>query len=685
MLLDPVLNDWNSDLFGSDYNEGVYGTPDEDVHWFDDDEDMRRGVLRDRSDDCTESTENYVCSDNVIVKRGVGRPPLKVRRLPSRGENGEFISDLSASTNAQIDIGKFINESCASKNVQIVNDNPNERVLVCSRMSERGLKNGGLIVKGCDRYDNASVVERKAFASIKLRFREAMSNHRDEFIEAIKREVSQCEKFEAFRRIHSRDIRRGEKVVGSMLLLNRKDNGRAKARIVVLGNQMEASQWEDIRASVVAHTSFRTVLIESLRKWGRELEMCYVDVDTAFLQSDHVESSCKNRLIVKPPQELVELGLAKTGEFWVVDSALYGQRDAPKRWQDTMSKWMNQQGDVRQSSMDSNAYILYSKDSICACILVYVDDVACFGARNHVKGFLERVRKRFECSQVSKLEDYLGFQLCRRNDGILVSQEKYISSILEKVGMKGANSVKTPLETGDDVPVWLKGDEVLSEKGMSEFHTDIGRLMYLCVNTRPDISYAVGRLACSMQKPTKRHTSCLKRIYRYLCGTPTLGLLYSYSPSFDYGLQVFVDSSWGAPRSVAGTAVMLFGHVACWFSKRETVVAMSSSEAELIAASMGAREARFVQLLWEDLTRERLNTKKLHCDNAGTLFISKSEGLVRKVRHLELSHYYVRELRTEHGFDLEKVASSDNVADIFTKSVGPQKLNLFRNMLGLSN
>eukprot|EP00253_Pinus_taeda_P005753 PITA_05753 len=131
----------------------------------------------------------------------------------------------------------------------------------------------------------------------------------------------------------------------------------------------------------------------------------------------------------------------------------------------------------------------------------------------------------------------------------------------------------------------------------------IGSLMYSMVCTRPNIVHAVGVLSRFMSKPGKEHWAAVKWVFRYLCGTSDYGLCYQGRPRLDKVLDIhgFVDADWAGDldkrRSTSGYVFILFGGVVSWMSKKQSVVALSTKEAEYMAATHASKEEVWLQRL----------------------------------------------------------------------------------------
>ena len=195
----------------------------------------------------------------------------------------------------------------------------------------------------------------------------------------------------------------------------------------------------------------------------------------------------------------------------------------------------------------------------------------------------------------------LGMELVRdRTAGwIRLSQTKYVRDILTANGLVlgAVKTHPTPAEvkarfTADSVPT--TDDELRwSAQHLSEYRRIVGQLIYCMIGTRPDIAWSVSQCARFFSGPAPCHLTAAKRILRYLAGTIDKPLTYSRDHPLG-GLLGFCDADWAgckdSRKSTSGWVLKLAGAAISWYSKRQSVVALSSAESEYIAACSCARQ-----------------------------------------------------------------------------------------------
>jgi hypothetical protein len=197
--------------------------------------------------------------------------------------------------------------------------------------------------------------------------------------------------------------------------------------------------------------------------------------------------------------------------------------------------------------------------------------------------------------------------------------------------------------------------------------------MWYALSTRPDIQFVVTSLAQFQAKPTKRAMDCVTRVFRYLKGTLKLGIFIPYpkaSQILRFILTPFTDASFAIPilasRSASGLIFLLNGVPIHWISRKQQLVALSSTEAEIIAASLCAQELLWIiQILAPIVHLEQPIEMKI--DNLSMKYIAESKLMSHRTKHLDIRYLFIKQLLEEHPVVLKWVPSEENIADILTK------------------
>ena len=269
-----------------------------------------------------------------------------------------------------------------------------------------------------------------------------------------------------------------------------------------------------------------------------------------------------------------------------------------------------------------------------------------------------------------------------------LDQKQYLEDLLRRLNMQDSATAPTPIVSR------LSADNAgapLSSEDHANYRMAVGSLLYLACWTRPDISFAVSELSRFVSAPAEAHMKAVKHLVRYLRGTMDLGLLYSKTaggagpPSV---LTAYVDADWaGDPdfrRSTTGYVLVLNGAAISWKSKRQTAIALSSAEAEFMAASSLVQEMIYIRRLLERLGFPQSEPTPIGEDNRTC--VAWAEGAVGgsdRAKHIDLRVHFVHEAVQANVLSLQVVRSADNLADLFTKPLAqPVFVSLRRRLMG---
>ncbi|GJU35905.1 putative ribonuclease H-like domain-containing protein [Tanacetum coccineum] len=230
-----------------------------------------------------------------------------------------------------------------------------------------------------------------------------------------------------------------------------------------------------------------------------------------------------------------------------------------------------------------------------------------------------------QMNSMGELTFFLGLQVKQKNDGIFISQDKYVTEILKKFGFSDVKTASTPMETHKPLLKDADGEEV----DVYLYRSMIGSLMYL-TSSRPDIMFAVCACARYQVNPKVSHLHVVKRIFRYLKGQPKLGLWYPKDSPFD--LVAYTDSDYAGAsldkKSTTGGCQFLRCRLISWQCKKQTVVANSTTEAEYVAASSCCGQVLWIQnqlLDYGDSNEKKLiQMIKIHTDKNVTDLLTKA-------------------------------------------------------------
>jgi hypothetical protein len=358
--------------------------------------------------------------------------------------------------------------------------------------------------------------------------------------------------------------------------------------------------------------------------------------------------------------------------------ALYRLKQAPSAWYKRLSGFLIKQ-DFKRGMVDTT---LFTKDIdrdlfICQ---IYANDII-FGSTNDALSheFATMMSKEFEMSMIGELNFFLGIQIKQMDHGTFVSQDKYLKDISKKFDMDNCKPNKTPMATNAHLNLDVEGKPV----DQSLYHSMIGYLLYLTAS-RPDIMFSVCLCAHFQANPKKSHLKALKRILRYLKHTPNIGLWYPKGANPT--LMGFFDSDFVGSlvdrKSTSGACHFLGRSLVSWSSKKQNSVALSTAEAEYIAADSCCTQILYLKqsLVHYNI---KLGSVPLLCDNESAVKIAKNPVLHSRTKHIDIHHHFLCEKEANEDIALQNVRSEEQLVDIFTKPWNERIFMRLRNELNV--
>lgn len=470
----------------------------------------------------------------------------------------------------------------------------------------------------------------------------------------------------------------GKKIIGLKWVYKLKKDAegrivRYKARLVAKGYAQEQGvDYDEVYAPVTRLETVRLLLALSAKKnWG----VHHLDVKTAFLNGD-----IKEDVYVAQPEGFEKTG--KEGFVYKLKKALYGLRQAPRAWYAKLSSYLEKLGFVK-CPYEPAVYVRKEHDEMLI-VAVYVDDLLITGSsKTMINKFKAEMNQRFQMNDLGRLSYYLGIEVEQKDGCIVLKQSGYARKILEKVGMMECNPTTYPM----DPKVLITSDESGEAVDATMFKSMVGGLRYL-LHTRPDISFSVGVVSRYMERPTKIHLEAVKRIMRYVKGTIHYGLVYS-EDSRNNVLNGFCDSDLAGHlddrRSTSGMVFYLNESVITWVSQKQRCVALSSCEAEFMAATAAACQAVWLRNVLSQITSELIGPVKICIDNRSAIDLAKNPVFHGRSKHIDVRYHFIRECVERGEVILQHVSSNEQRADIMTKALIKNKFEDMRKLLGVKN
>ncbi|GJS32124.1 putative ribonuclease H-like domain-containing protein [Tanacetum coccineum] len=357
---------------------------------------------------------------------------------------------------------------------------------------------------------------------------------------------------------------------------------RNKARLVTQGyTREEGIDYDEIFAPVARIEAIRLFLAYAS---FMAFIVYQIDVKSAFLYG-----TIEEEVYVCQPSGFEDPKFPN--KVYKVDKALYGVHQAPRVWYKTLSTYLIENR-FRRRIIDKTLFIKKDKDDILL-VQVYVD-VIIFGStkKSLCIEFESLMYKRFQISSMGELTFFLGLQVKQKDDGIFISQDKYVVDILKKFDFSSVKTTSTPLETNKA----LTKDEETEYVDVHLYRSMIRSLMYLTAS-RLDIMFVVCACARFQVTPKTSHLHAVKRIFRYLKGQPKLDLWHARDSPFD--LEAFSDSDYAKAsldrKSITGGYQFLSKRLISWQCNKQTIVDNSTTEAEYVASANCCGQVLWIQ------------------------------------------------------------------------------------------
>ncbi|GKD22311.1 putative ribonuclease H-like domain-containing protein [Tanacetum coccineum] len=277
------------------------------------------------------------------------------------------------------------------------------------------------------------------------------------------------------------DLPNGKRAIGTKWVYRNKKDERGiviknKARLVAQGyTQEEGIDYDEVFAPVARIEAIRLFLAYASFK---DFVVYQMDVKSAFLYG-----KIEEEVYVCQPPSFEDPDFPD--RVYKVEKALYGLHQAPRAWYETLSTYLLDNG-FQRGKIDKTLFIKRDKSDILL-VQVYVDDIIFGSTRKKMcTEFEKMMHKKFQMSSMGELTFFLGLQVKQKEDGIFISQDKYVNEILNKFGFSDVKTARTPMETQKALLKDADGEDVDEHL----YRSMIGSLMYL-TSSRPDIMFAV--------------------------------------------------------------------------------------------------------------------------------------------------------------------------------------------------
>jgi len=452
---------------------------------------------------------------------------------------------------------------------------------------------------------------------------------------------------------------------------------RYKARLVANSNtQREGIDFNETFAAVAKLPSVRAVLANAASQ-GWEIHQ--INIKNAYLNAELSET-----IYMHPPPGCLKPG--QEGKVCRLIKCLYGTRQAGFEWYETLCEFFVEIRFTR-SAVDHAVFFRHEGEFL-SVVSVSTDDMAISGntieSINWVKG---EFKKRFGISDLGEIKWLLGLEVKYNKAArtLSISQSAYVDKLVERFGLDDANTISTPFEpstilSSDQSPSTPPQTADMQNIPYKEL---VGSVAWSALATRPDILFPSSTLSQFMQNPGRAHWEAGKRVVRYLKGTRNYALNLT-DP--DEGIIAYVNADWGSQHhrhSISGHVVSLAGMPIAWGSKKQSIVALSSTEAEYVAMTNALKDVLWLRNLIAEIRAPITTPTPLHCDNQGAIALTHNNKFHPRTKHIDIHYHFIREAVENDHVLLSYCPTDAMIADVLTKALPRSKLLRFVEMLGL--
>ena len=451
---------------------------------------------------------------------------------------------------------------------------------------------------------------------------------------------------------------------------------RYKGRLVAIGSRQKYGvDYDEVFAPVPHQEAVKAAFAEIA---SLDLEVIQFDIKTAFLYA-----KLDKPIYMKQPQGFVVPG--KEDHVCLLVKSLYGLKQAPRLWHNRLDEVLIKFG-LRNCAADRCIYIRRTPDET-TIVMVHVDDgIAASNKKSVLVDIGTHLGSEFIMHTVPPTR-YIGLNISRDrpNKRVFISQSHMIEKLSSRFGM----SKMIPKTIPADPSIRLIASKCPKSEGEKTtspypYREAVGALLYLALMTRPDISYAVGQVSKYCQNPNESHWNAVTQIFAYLNGTMDFGIWLGGERT---GLIGYTDADFAGDksdyRSTSGSIFFFHGGPVSWSSKKQSCTALSTTEAEYIAACEATKTAVWLSCLLQDFSGTDQQKVPMYCDNESAVRLAYNAEFHQRTKHVLVRYHYIRQQVAEGKIEVKYISTTDQLADIFTKALPSPKFISMRKRIGV--
>jgi hypothetical protein len=482
-----------------------------------------------------------------------------------------------------------------------------------------------------------------------------------------------------------------------------KSSGLPKSRLCADGRQQDPATYGDIASPTMRTTSFRLLLaVAAMNKWGVWAD----DVQQAFLEAERPVDkplwASYPSGYDEPPGEDGAIrssggGSRRRTRCLLVLRQLYGLHDAPMGFFKVLSEHLVKDQGFTQSLNDRCLFVKYKAGSVTDLArreaaaqgdrdeaypapvvwgdvevgaTVHVDDIASVGDDGPVKEFRKKLHSRFPCTG-GPISEYYGLDVSvdRKRGLVRLGARSYIGRMLHKLGVTSVPNTATPMDS--ELELKKHPGECKKKDLQSRYRTVVGCVLHAAVTARPDVAEPARRLSSHLQHPTEQHLKAAMRVVYYLATTRDLALTYGLhrDEAGFYGTCDASHTTESGSKGVTGWAFHLAGGAVAWKARTQSLVALSSTEAELIAVDEAARELRYLEKVLADLGIKAPRPTPMGQDNLSCCTLVGSTHFNPRSRHIALRYHSTGDMQRAGVLQVRYLPTEHIPTDLLTKAL----------------
>ena len=456
--------------------------------------------------------------------------------------------------------------------------------------------------------------------------------------------------------------RDGHRTISTRLLLREKRDAEGnviskKARTIAHGfKQIAGVDYDETSSNVSRLESVRCVLACSACS---KYCLVQVDVDQAYLQA-----SMDRDVYIEIPEgynEAMGTDLDPNRDIMRLNKSLPGLKQSGRMWS------MEYQATFRELGLKpclTDPCVFVDDHTV---LTIYVDDMLiCSPRRERADEIINVLQERYGCKNMGDLRTLLGMRIVVNDRGVIIDQPGYIEKVVEKHGTSGSTDTPWPSD-------FKRRDEpALSPEEHALYRTIVGELAWVANASRPDIAHAVSLLSRSLSEPTGLDLKVAHRVLGYLATHSRKAIHYAPSASGKIHLVCYVDSDFAndeSRRSRTGFVTLINGAPVSWASKMQSMVTLSSTEAEFIAISAACCEVQYLRMLLTEIRLFELVSCLIRTDSEAALKLIRNPCAHSRTKHIDVKYRFIREHYEKGDIAFEHVRSEENIADMLTKQL----------------